>query len=81
MITIDRKQIKRYDFKNIQSIIALENNIKNRSLYGNNTSGSKITLDIRGSGAQGKSNSIILVNDQRLNNIDMSDIDLSAIPS
>ena len=49
-------------------ILDQESGIKSRSIYGSSSSGSKTTLDIRGMGAQAKSNVLILINGQRLNN-------------
>ncbi len=66
--------------KSLQEIIATIPGIQSRSLYGDNTSGSKTTIDIRGMGAQAKSNVLILLNGQKLNNIDMSEIDFPSIP-
>ena len=79
-ITIDRQDLEKYDNIPIHDILDLESGIKSRSIYGSNSSGSKSTLDIRGMGAQSKSNVLILINGQRLNNIDMSEIDFPSIP-
>ena len=79
-IIIDRKDLEKYENTPIHDILDLENGIKSRSIYGSNSSGSKSTLDIRGMGAQAKSNVLILINGQRLNNIDMSEIDFPSIP-
>ena len=79
-IIIDRKKLEKYENTPIHVILDLESGIKSRSLYGSNSSGSKTTLDIRGMGAQAKSNVLILLNGQRLNNIDMSEIDFPSIP-
>ena len=79
-IIINRKDLEKYDNASIQDILDQESGIKNRSIYGSNLSGSKSTLDIRGMGAQAKSNVLILINGQRLNNIDMSEIDFPSIP-
>ena len=79
-IIIDRKDIEKYENTPIHVILDLESGIKSRSIYGFNSSGSKTTLDIRGMGAQAKSNVLILINGQRLNNIDMSEIDFPSIP-
>ena len=70
------------DFKDspIHEIINFLTGVKTRSIYGSNSSGSKTTIDIRGMGAQAKSNVLILINGQRLNNIDMSEIDFPSIP-
>ena len=79
-IIIDRKELEKYKNTPIHDVIDLESGIKTRSIYGSNSSGSKTTLDIRGMGAQAKSNVLILINGQRLNNIDMSEIDFPSIP-
>lgn len=79
-IIIDRKDLKKYENIPIHDILSQESGIKSRSIYGTNSSGSKTTLDIRGMGAQSKSNVLILINGQRLNNIDMSEIDFPSIP-
>ena len=79
-IIIDRKDLEKYENTPIHDILDLESGIKNRSIYGANSSGNKSTLDIRGMGAQAKSNVLILINGQRLNNIDMSEIDFPSIP-
>ena len=79
-IIIDRKDLEEYENTPIHDILDLESGIKSRSIYGSNSSGSETTLDIRGMGAQAKSNVLILINGQRLNNIDMSEIDFPSIP-
>ena len=79
-IIIDKNKILKYGNTPIHNIIDLEAGIKSRSIYGSNSSGSKTTIDMRGMGAQAKSNVLILINGQRLNNIDMSEIDFPSIP-
>ena len=79
-IVIDQEDLKNYNNIPLQDILDLESGIKSRSIYGSNSSGSKTTIDIRGMGAQAKSNVLILINGQRLNNIDMSEIDIPGIP-
>ncbi len=79
-IIITKETLKKYKNKPIPEILEKETGIKSRSIYGSNSSGSKTTLDIRGMGAQAKSNVLILINGQRLNNIDMSEIDFPSIP-
>ena len=77
---VDKVDIIKQENLPIHSILDQESGIKSRSIYGSSSSGSKTTLDIRGMGAQAKSNVLILVNGQRLNNIDMSEIDFPSIP-
>ena len=78
-ITIDRDELEEYPDKLLHEIIKTRSGITSRSIYGSSSSGSKTTLDIRGMGAQAKSNVLILINGQRLNNIDMSEIDFPII--
>jgi len=77
---INKSDLIKQENTPVHSILDQESGIKSRSIYGSNSSGSKTTLDIRGMGAQAKSNVLILINGQRLNNIDMSEIDFPSIP-
>ena len=79
-INIDKEELNKNNNKTLHAIIEKNTGIKSRSIYGNNSSGSKTTIDIRGMGAQAKSNVLILINGQKLNNIDMSEIDFPSIP-
>ena len=62
----------------LPEILSLEAGVNSRSLYGNNAARS--TVDIRGFGAAAKSNTLILLDGRRLNDIDLSSIDFAAIP-
>ena len=77
---INKDKIQNNKILPIHKIIEMESGINTRSIYGDFSSGSKTTIDIRGMGAQAKSNVLILINGQRLNNIDMSEIDFPSIP-
>jgi iron complex outermembrane receptor protein len=79
-IIINNDDLQRHKSLTIQEVLNLESGIKSRSIYGINSSGSKTTIDVRGMGAQAKSNVLILINGQRLNNIDMSEIDFPIMP-
>jgi len=78
-IIIEGSELEKSKNLPLHSILDKKNGIKSRSIYGSNSSGSKTTIDIRGMGAQAKSNVLILVNGQRLNNIDMSEIDIPSL--
>ena len=78
--TLTQTDLDKYENKPLHDILDMIPGIKSRSIYGSNSSGSKTTLDMRGMGAQAKSNVLILINGQRLNNIDMSEIDFPSIP-
>jgi iron complex outermembrane receptor protein len=80
IIIIDREEISKNINKSIHEIIERYSGIKSRSIYGSRSSGSKTTIDIRGMGAQAKSNVLLLVNGQKLNNIDMSEVDYPIFP-
>ena len=80
VIIVDKEEISKNINKNIHEIIERYSGIKSRSIYGVGTSGSKTTIDMRGMGAQAKSNVLLLINGQRLNNIDMSEVDYPIFP-
>ena len=79
-IEIKREEFSSKTNKLFHEILETNAGIKSRSLYGSSSSGSKTSIDIRGMGAQTKSNILIMVNGQRLNNIDMGEIDFPSIP-
>ncbi len=79
-LTIDREEFSSKTNNLFHEILEFNSGIKSRSIYGSSSSGSKTTLDIRGMGAQAKSNTLIMINGQRLNNIDMGEIDFPSIP-
>ena len=65
--------------KNLPQILETYSGIDVRRLY-DGVGGTNSSLDIRGFGEASKSNSLILVNGIRLNDIDMSNVNLSYIP-
>lgn len=65
---------------NLPDILAQVPGIQLTSLYGSAVNGVKSSVDLRGFGAFALSNTLILVNGRRLNDIDMSQVDLSTIP-
>lgn len=77
IITAD--DIARSPSLTIQDILAREAGVQTRSLFGS-VNGAGTTVDLRGFGATAQSNTLILVNGRRLNDIDMAAVDLSAIP-
>src|SRR5262249_41421768 len=50
-----------------------------RSLFGG-VNGAQTSVDVRGFGATGTSNTLVLVNGRRLNDIDLAGVDFSSIP-
>ena len=65
---------------NLPDILAQVPGVQLTSLYGSAANGAKSTVDLRGFGASALSNTLILINGRRLNDIDMSQVDLSTIP-
>jgi iron complex outermembrane receptor protein len=76
---ITAEDIARSPSLTIQDILGREAGVQTRSLYGS-VNGAGTTVDLRGFGATAQSNTLILVNGRRLNDIDMAAVDLSAIP-
>jgi iron complex outermembrane receptor protein len=63
----------------VQEIIAQVPGVQLTSLFGA-VNGAQTTVDLRGFGATGVSNTLILINGRRVNDIDMQGVDLSTIP-
>jgi iron complex outermembrane receptor protein len=63
----------------VQEIIAQVPGVQLTSLFGG-VNGAQTTVDLRGFGATAVSNTLILINGRRLNDIDMQGVDLSTIP-
>jgi iron complex outermembrane recepter protein len=65
---------------NLPDILAQVPGVQLTSLFGSAVNGVKSSVDLRGFGAFALSNTLILVNGRRLNDVDMSQVDLSTIP-
>lgn len=76
---ITAAEIERSPGQTIPEILARVPGIQIRSNFGGVNS-AQTTIDMRGFGATATSNTLILVNGRRLNDVDMSAVDLSAIP-
>ena len=76
---ITAEQIERAPEQSIPEILAREAGVQIRSLFGGNA-GASTTVDIRGFGASAASNSVILVNGRRINDLDLQGIDFAGIP-
>ncbi|MES2193826.1 MAG: TonB-dependent receptor [Pseudomonadota bacterium] len=63
----------------VQEIIAQTPGVQLTSLYGG-VNGVKTNVDLRGFGAFATSNTLVLINGRRLNDIDMAGVDFSTIP-
>lgn len=76
---ITAEQIERAPEQTIPEIIAREAGVQVRSLFGGNA-GAASTIDVRGFGASAPSNTVILINGRRINDLDLQGIDFAAIP-
>jgi len=76
---ITAQEIERSPGTTLQDVLAREPGIQVRNLFGM-VNGASTTVDMRGFGAAGTSNTLVLVNGRRLNDIDMAGVDFSAIP-
>ena len=63
----------------MQEIIAQVPGVQLTSLFGG-VNGAQTTVDLRGFGATAASNTLILINGRRVNDIDMQGVDFSTIP-
>jgi iron complex outermembrane receptor protein len=76
---ITAKQIAHSPSRTLAEIIAQVPGVQLQSLYGG-VNGAKTSVDLRGFGAVATSNTLLLVNGRRLNDIDITGVDLSTIP-
>jgi iron complex outermembrane recepter protein len=76
---ITSEDIARSPAQTVQEIIAQTPGVQLTSLFGG-VNGVKTSVDLRGFGAFATSNTLVLINGRRLNDIDMAGVDFSTIP-
>jgi len=76
---ITAEDIARSPSATLQEIIAQAPGVQLRSLYGA-VGGAGTSVDLRGFGAAATSNTLVMVNGRRVNDIDVAGVDFSAIP-
>jgi iron complex outermembrane receptor protein len=76
---ITAEDIARSPAQTIQEIIGQTPGVQLTSLYGG-VNGAGTTVDLRGFGAFASSNTLVLMNGRRLNDLDLQGVDLSTIP-
>ena len=76
---ITSQDIQRSPGRTLQDVLAHEPGIQVTSLFGG-VNGTQTTVDMRGFGAAAASNTLVLINGRRLNDVDLAGIDLSALP-
>jgi iron complex outermembrane recepter protein len=77
VITAD--EIRRSPALSVQEIIGQTPGVQLQSLYGG-VNGAYTSVDLRGFGAFQTSNSLLLINGRRVNDVDMNGVDFSTIP-
>jgi iron complex outermembrane recepter protein len=77
-IVIDREMLENSTARNAADLLDTVAGLAVRRLFG--VSGSRASIDLLGFGSAGNDNTLLLLNGRRLNNPDMSAINLSAIP-
>src|SRR3569623_2131911 len=76
---ITAQDIARSPGQTVQDVIATQPGIQLWSFYGG-VNGAYTTVDMRGFGAFGTANTLVLINGRRVNDIDLGGVDLSTIP-
>jgi iron complex outermembrane receptor protein len=76
---ITAADIERSPGMTVQDVLAREPGIQVTSLFGG-VNGAQTTVDMRGFGATGASNTLVLVNGRRLTDVDLAGVDFSTIP-
>ena len=77
--TIGADEIKKSPARTLPELLSQEAGVQSRDLYGNG-GGTRASIDMRGFGASGDQNTLILVNGRRLNEIDLTNVDFAGIP-
>jgi iron complex outermembrane recepter protein len=76
---ITRTEIERSPGQTVQDLLAREPGVQVTNLFGS-VNGTGSTVDMRGFGATSTSNTLVLINGRRLNDIDIAGVDFSTIP-
>ncbi len=76
---INENEIKNSSNLTLPEIVSKYSGVQLRNLY-SNVNSTQTTLDLRGFGESAKNNSLILLNGRKLNDIDMSGVNLSIVP-
>jgi iron complex outermembrane receptor protein len=76
---ITAQDIERSPAASIQDLLALEPGVQTQGLFGG-VSGANATVDVRGFGASAASNTLVLINGRRTNEIDLQSVDYASIP-
>lgn len=75
---IEADDIVKSPARTLPELLGREAGVQNRDLFG--AAGAKSVVDLRGFGATASSNTLILVNGRRLNDVDLAAVDFGNIP-
>ncbi len=75
---ITAEDIRNSAAKTVPDLLSQQAGINMRDLYGNNAAGA--TVDMRGFGASGSQNTLILIDGRRVSDIDLSGVQWSTVP-
>jgi iron complex outermembrane recepter protein len=78
MTVISQSDIKHSAAKTLPELLGAQPGINTRNFFG--TNGTSATVDIRGFGATGGQNTLVLLDGKRINDIDLSGVQWPAIP-
>jgi len=76
---IEEVDIRRSPAEDLPNLLGLEAGVYNRDLFSGVT-GAQATIDVRGFGAVGTQNTLLLLDGRRLNDIDLAAVDFTNIP-
>jgi iron complex outermembrane receptor protein len=76
---IEEEDIRRSPAEDLPNLLGLEAGVYNRDLFSGVT-GAQATVDVRGFGAVGTQNTLLLLDGRRLNDIDLAAVDFTNIP-
>lgn len=76
---LSAQDIERVPGQTVQDVLATIPGVQLQSLYGG-TGGVGTTVDLRGFGAFATSNTLVLINGRRVNDLDMAGVDFTSIP-
>ena len=76
---ITAEEIERSSATTLPELLARQPGIQVQTLFGAGT-GSRTAVDMRGFGAAATSNTLVLINGRRLNDVDLAGVDYSTIP-
>lgn len=76
---ITAQEIERFPGETLQDLLSVQPGVQTQSVYGG-VAGAGTVVDLRGFGAAATSNTLVLINGRRLNDVDLAGVDFGSIP-